>query len=60
MIIPTKEKEIFIEEVNKNLQIPEDLQKEILILRKLGLENYEIKYLIALKLKEKIREKWKE
>jgi len=38
--------------INKNLQIPEELQKEVSILRKLGLENYEIKYLLTLKLKE--------
>lgn len=41
--------------INKNA-IPKELQKEILILRKLGLENYEIKYLITLKSKGEISE----
>jgi len=38
--------------MQKNLSVPKEIQKEVSILRKLGLENYEIKYLLTLKLKE--------
>jgi len=38
--------------------IPRELEKEVLILRKIGLEEYEINYLIYLKTKEEARLKW--
>lgn len=59
MIVPIEEKEILIEEPNKTSLVSKELRKEILILHKLGLKDYEIRYLLTLKLKEKIKENWK-
>ena len=40
-------------------EVPEELTKEISILYELGLEEYEIEYIIYLKTKEKSRSKWR-
>ncbi len=40
-------------------QIPEELSKEISILRELGLEEYEIEYILYLKTKKQLELKWK-
>jgi len=39
-------------------EIPKEMEKEIIILKNLGLEEYEIDYLILLKTKEVARKKW--
>ena len=37
---------------NKKREIPEEIKKELSILYKLGLEDYEIDYILSLKTKE--------
>ena len=37
---------------------PKELRKEILILYELGLEQYEVDYLVSQKLRDKVRVKW--
>ena len=49
--------------INQNFfekeEIPEEIKKEIKILFELGLEDYEIEYILYLKTKEKSRLKWR-
>lgn len=39
---------------------PANIEKEISILRKIGLENYEIEFLVYQKYKNELRRKWEE
>jgi len=48
--------ELMIEEREK---IPYKLRKEMIELSKLGLEDYEIRYILYLKSKNKARRKWR-
>ena len=42
----------------KKREIPKGMEKEIMILENLGLEEYEIEYIVYLKAKEVARKKW--
>jgi len=54
-----KEREILKEELsNKSPGFSRELKKEILTLYKLGLEEYEIRYLLSLKEKQEARLNW--
>lgn len=61
MVIQTffpDEREILKEELTTEPPLSKEIRKEILILSKLGLEDYEIKYLVSLKMKRKASLKW--
>ncbi len=63
MVIQTffpEEREILREaELSSEEQhLSKEIKKEILILHKLGLEDYEIRYLVSLKAKKKASFKW--
>lgn len=45
---------------NKKRELPEEIKKELSILHELGLEDYEIDYIISLKTKEEAGLKWKD
>ncbi|MEK6820347.1 MAG: hypothetical protein AABX71_01430 [Nanoarchaeota archaeon] len=53
-----EEKDFSNELKNLGKEIDKALRKEILLLYELGLEEYEIQYIIYLKTKEKARHKW--
>lgn len=56
-----EEREILIEdEVSNGKLISRALRKEILMLYQLGLEEYEIKFLLALKEKGELGAKWRD
>ncbi len=57
-----EEKEILREEdvPEKDIILSGEIRKEILILHKLGLEDYEIRYLISLKKKREAGFKWED
>lgn len=48
------QQKLFIE----GLEVPLDMRKEVVILYELGLEDYEISYLINLRRKQKASRKW--
>lgn len=62
MVIQTffpEEREILREtELSAEKPLSKEIRKEILILHKLGLEDYEIRYLIAIKTKKQASLKW--
>ena len=45
---------------NKKREIPEEIKKEISVLCELGLEEYEIDYILYLKTKQHVSLKWKD
>lgn len=63
MVIQTlfpEEREILREEeLSAEKPLSKEIRKEILILNKLGLEDYEIRYLVSLKAKREASLKWK-
>ncbi len=60
-VIFPEEREILRETdlLNKETKPPKELLKEISVLYKLGLEEYEIKYLLSLKTKRESSLKWR-
>lgn len=62
MVIQTlfpEEREILREEeLSAEKPLSKEIRKEILILNKLGLEDYEIRYLVSLKAKREASLKW--
>ena len=58
MVIKTIKEENFDNPIINGNNIPAEIKGEILILYELGLEEYEINYLIYLKAKERAKLKW--